>query len=126
MSSSKARFSKITTEIEDGPIGYLPTERLISESSIFEQVAALLTKRFNVYKRDRAGLVCEVIVPFIMVLVGCSITKINLTKESTPRLLTPSLYPSPQRILLNKDNVINSGIGDISPETLFLNLPESS
>jgi hypothetical protein len=83
----------------------------------------LLAKRFHVYKRDRAGLVCEVIVPFIMVLIGCSITKINLTKESVSRVLTPELYPSPQRILMNDYNVIDSGEGDIPPSTLFANLP---
>lgn len=82
-----------------------------------------MTKRFHVYKRDRAGLVCEVIVPFIMVLVGCCLTKINLTKQSENRLLSPDLYPSPQRILMNQNTVLNSGSSTISPQTLFANLP---
>lgn len=123
--SSKAKFSKITTDCENGPESEV-TERLVSTSSLKENVSALLAKRFHVYKRDRAGLVCEVIVPFIMVLIGCSITKINLTKESVTRTLSPDLYPAPQRIIMNDVNVINSGVGDISPQTLFANLPQSS
>jgi ATP-binding cassette subfamily A (ABC1) protein 3 len=74
-----------------------------------------MTKRYHVYKRDRAGLICEVIVPFIMVFVGCALTLIVLTKDSPARYLTPSLYPSPQRILMNNSTVVDVGIGNISP-----------
>lgn len=75
---SKARFSKITSDVESGSIMGAATERLVSPSSLSENIKALLAKRFHVYKRDRAGLVCEVIVPFLMVLVGCALTKITL------------------------------------------------
>ena len=101
LSLSKAKFSKITSET-DGP----KTERLVFPSTISENIGALLTKRLHVYKRDKAGIVCEIIVPFIMVLIGCCMTKINLTKNSINRTLSPDLYPTPQRILMNEFNVV--------------------
>jgi hypothetical protein len=45
-------------------------------SSLRDNISALLSKRYNIYKRDRTGLVCELLVPFVMVFVGCCITKI--------------------------------------------------
>lgn len=86
-------------------------------------IGALLKKRFHIYKRDIAGIACEVFVPFIMVLIGCSITKISVITQSPPRTITPYAYSPWQPIIMNKDNVINSGEYDISPEVLFENLP---
>ena len=54
-----------------------------------------MAKRFHIYKRDRVGLTCEVIVPFFMVLVGCAFTKLDLTNATDPVTLTPSPYPNP-------------------------------
>lgn len=122
LGSGRAKFSKITTDVEAGTIAET-TERFVSTSSIRDNVSALLTKRYHVYKRDRAGLICEVIVPFLIVLVGCSLTKISFTGEPVVRVLSPDLYPAPQRILMNENNVYNSGQGDVPPSTLFANLP---
>jgi hypothetical protein len=82
-----------------------------------------MKKRFNIYKRDKVGLVCEVFVPFLMVLVGCCITQVSLINQAPPRNITPLAYPQNQPILMNQENVINSGDSDISPQTLFENLP---
>ena len=72
-SSSRALlFTKITdTESES-------TERLISQSSFTDNIKALMSKRLTVYRRDWVGIVCEVFVPFVMVLIGCSLTKLYI------------------------------------------------
>ena len=56
---------------------------------------ALLIKRLNIYKRDRVGLCCEIIVPFIMVLIGCFLTKISFVNLSKPLNVNANSYPSP-------------------------------
>jgi hypothetical protein len=65
-------------------------------------VQALLTKRFNLYKRDKIGIACEVFIPFFMVLVGCILTQIDLNTRAKPRLITPTAYPSQSPILMNE------------------------
>jgi hypothetical protein len=72
-----------------------PTQRFLNESTMCENIKALLLKRFHIYKRDRSGLACEVIVPFVMVIIGSALTKINFNKVSLDRILSPTLYPSP-------------------------------
>jgi len=98
----------------------------MNESSTWDNIKALLQKRFHIYKRDRSGLACEVLVPFLMVVVGCALTKITFNKGSFQRLLAPELYPVPQRILMNAENVLNSGAGNVPPSVLFSNLPDAA
>lgn len=76
--------------------------RLVGNSSVKDNISALIAKRFHIYKRDRVGLACEVIVPFFLVLLGCSLTKINLGQIEDPVTLTPSAYPNPQYVLFNE------------------------
>lgn len=40
-------------------------------SNIVTNNYALLVKRARIYSRDRCGLFCELVCPFLMVLVGC-------------------------------------------------------
>ena len=47
-----------------------PTENLVGKGSICGSIGALLLKRFNIYKRDCTGLICELIVPIILVFIG--------------------------------------------------------
>ena len=62
--------------------------------------------------------------PFVMVLIGCSLTKLYLPKQPQPVSLVPDAYPAPQRILMNLDNVEQTS-DNISPQILFDNLPSS-
>jgi hypothetical protein len=64
-------------------------------------VQGLLGKRWNIYKRDRTGLCCEVLVPLVMVIFGCLLTKIDIVKHSFATVVTPQLYPAPQRLIMN-------------------------
>jgi len=68
-------------------------QELIKNSTVCGNIYAVLAKRGNIYKRDRGGLACEVFVPFLMVLIGCFLTKISLLFPSDPRVITPDLYP---------------------------------
>jgi len=70
------------------------TECYINESSMTKNVEALLMKRFNLYKRDKIGIACEVFIPFFMVLVGCILTTIDMNTQAKPRLITPTEFPS--------------------------------
>jgi len=54
-------------------------DRLIGNGTVTESIIALLTKRFHIYKRDRIGLVCEVILPWLMVLIGCLLTMVSVS-----------------------------------------------
>ena len=58
-----------------------------------DNITAVLTKRAHIYKRDKTGLICEVIVPIILVLIGLSLTKISFLKPSNTKPLIPSAYP---------------------------------
>lgn len=102
---------------EDSP------ERLVGNSSTTETVKALLIKRYHLYKRDRTGLCCEVAVPFICVIIGCLFNQIDFSQQSIDVMVTPSLFPTPQRITFNSEAVVTS---DVDPSTLYANLPGQS
>lgn len=84
----------------------MSSENLVGSGSIGESLKALLTKRFNIYKRDKCGLVCEVLVPVILVLFGMGLLQIGWLKDSAAFTLDTSAYPGPQRLLFNDANVV--------------------
>jgi hypothetical protein len=43
----------------------------VGNSTLTSTVKALLIKRFHLYKRDKTGICCEVVVPFMCVIIGC-------------------------------------------------------
>ena len=51
------------TEVEDG-------EHLVRGSGMCATLGANATKRFIMYRRDWCGIICEVIVPIVMVVIG--------------------------------------------------------
>jgi len=99
-------------KVKESPNIQAPT-RLVGNSGLLENMQALLTKRLNIYKRDRQGLACEIIVPFICVIVGCLLSFVELNPGSPNITITPDLYPSPQRIMMNQ-NLVNA-TGLVSP-----------
>lgn len=82
-----------------------------------------MIKRVNIYKRDRAGLVCEVIVPFFLVILGCAICQIQLGQSEDPVLLTPEAYPAPQTVAFNQDFVYGPSTNTLSVKDFGYNLP---
>lgn len=72
------------------------TENLVGDGTLIGNIGALITKRFHLYKRDIIGLICEIIVPVILVIIGLIITLgMDYIKISDPRILDPSNYPGP-------------------------------
>lgn len=53
-----------------------PVDDELYQSTVCGNISALLQKRYHIYKRDRAGLCCEVLVPVFMVLLGCGLAQI--------------------------------------------------
>lgn len=45
-------------------------ENLINQGSCCSQLGALIKKRLLIYKRDKCGLVCEILIPIILVIIG--------------------------------------------------------
>jgi hypothetical protein len=99
--------------------------RLVGNSTIGDNIVALLTKRLHIYKRDKIGLVCEVCLPWVVVLLGCLATLLVFNKPQSAFTLVPSAYPNPQRIMLNQNNVVTT-TNEITPQDLFAGLPEDS
>lgn len=94
-------------------------------SDLKTNIEAMLTKRFLIYKRDKCGLCCELIVPVFLVLFGSLLTKIDWLKPSNPRILEPSLYPEPQRLLFNENLVVGQADPNaVNPSKLYDNLPD--
>jgi len=59
-----------------------------------------------------------------MVIFGSLLTKVDFVKTSFPTMVTPQLYPTPQRLVMNLDNVLTTA-NQVTPATLFANLPGS-
>ena len=48
------------------------TENLVGSGTLCSNIGALIIKRLHLYRRDITGLICEVILPIILVAVGLS------------------------------------------------------
>lgn len=72
--SGKAKFSRITTDENLTSSEVQVTERLVGSSTFGENLLVLFQKRMKIYRRDLPGLLCEVFVPFLMVLIGSAMT----------------------------------------------------
>ena len=86
----------------------LSSENLVGNGSLGESIKALIIKRYNIYKRDRCGLICEVLVPVILVLLGLGLLQIPWIVDSPAFYLSTDAYPGPQRITMNNDNYVQT------------------
>lgn len=77
-----------------------------AEKGVFKtfsnHIAALFLKRFFIYRRNYKGLIVEVLIPVLLVIIGFAFSKVQFFFNASERTLSPSLYPNPQRILMNK------------------------
>lgn len=87
------------------------------------QVKALMAKRFHIYKRDKCGLICELIIPILLTILGLCFLQVGWSKNSPAKLLDTSAFPSPQRMLFNKDLIENTVDNYWTPEDFAANLP---
>lgn len=80
-----------------------PRKRIGTCSQSFQQIGALLLKRFHHYKRDWRMLFGLVILPLIFVTAGLGFFKIKPTLSSPQLILTPALY-GPNAYVFHQDN----------------------
>ena len=76
----------------------------------------------NIYKRNRRSFLFETLIPAILVLLGVIISKLNAQKPSKPEVLSPSLLPLKQKILINQSPV-DWRNSDVSTDVLAANFP---
>jgi hypothetical protein len=80
---------------------------LIRGSSCVRSCTASSAKRFIIYKRDWCGLICQIVIPLILVLFGLWLTSgPSKLIQSPPRHLSTGWYPSKQRILMSESPVM--------------------
>jgi len=103
----------------------MSSENLVGNGKLGDSIGALLMKRFNIYKRDKCGLVCEVLVPVILVFMGLALLQIGWLSDSPAYVLDTSAYPGPQRLLFNEANVVPS-TSEFTPRNLGEQLPGGS
>ena len=89
-------------------------------------LGATSTKRFIMYRRDWCGIICEVIVPIVMVIIGLQFaSSASKLSQSPSRFASTGLLPNPQRLLMNSAPVNATG-NDVSSADLFAHLPNST
>jgi hypothetical protein len=76
----------------------------------------------NIYKRNRRSFLFETLIPAILILLGVIISKLNAQKPSKSEVLSPSLLPLKQKILINQSPV-DWRNSDVSTDVLAANLP---
>lgn len=96
--------------------------RVKDKGSLFMMHFGALTKKRLIYfKRDLKGLICEVIIPIIVVFIGILITLIQLIKDSNEGWINASLFDNSPILTLNTAFPdINSRIptGNVTIDTL--------
>lgn len=98
-------------------------EQISGECAIFWiHYVALFLKRLILAKRNYKEFIFNLIVPIILIVIGFGLATVQFFKDSDQRVLEPSLFPLPQRLIYNTN--IQSGAG--SPATLIGLLEPSS
>ena len=78
------------------------------------------------YRRDWCGIICEVIVPIVMVFIGLQFASgASKLSQSPPRFASTGLLPNPQRIIMNS-NPVNITGDDVSSKDLVAHLPNAT
>ena len=101
-------------------------EHLVRGSGMCATLGANTTKRFIMYRRDWCGIICEVIVPILMVVIGLQFaTQASKLTANPPRFLSSALLPNPQRIMMNSKPII-SNEDDLDLHKLAANFPNAT
>jgi ATP-binding cassette subfamily A (ABC1) protein 3 len=82
----------LVNEIENSSLVEI---RLQSKTKIwFNQLGALIKKRLLYFSRDKGGIICEVVLPLILVIVGLGLTKLELVPYSPAIEMNPEYLSS--------------------------------
>jgi len=79
----------------------------------------------KLYQANKQGIFSEVCLPLILVVIGLAMSKVTFFFDSPPRILSPSLFPLEQRMLMNKEPILSTTDNDYTNLMLFDNLPSS-
>lgn len=91
-----SRFSRIEKEKDFIDDFDLNSVKIKGKFDIFlTHFWALMKKRLNYFKRDKKGLVCEIILPCLIIVVGLCLTFIKFVYPSPALALSPSLLKQP-------------------------------
>lgn len=103
-------------------------ENLIRGSSCVRSCTASSAKRYIIYKRDWCGLLCQIVIPLILVLFGLWLTSgPSKLVQSPPRNLSTGFYPPKQRILMSDMPYVTADDGgDFTGEQFYKMLPNST
>ena len=83
---------KIIETVENGSLIEI---RLKSKFKIWmNQLGALMKKRLLYLSRDKGGIVCEIILPLLLVIVGLGLTKLELVQTSPKQEMNPDYLGS--------------------------------
>lgn len=94
-SGKKEEFDpQLVDEVENGNLVDI---QLRSKTKIwFNQLGALMKKRLLYLSRDKGGIVCEIVLPLVLVILGLALTKLELVQTS------PSVEMNPEYLKATK------------------------
>jgi hypothetical protein len=70
----------------------------------FTNLRALLKKKFLLQIRDPRTLIIEIVFPIAFIFGGLGLSTIKFLKDGHPRLMSPTLFPSPNLLYYNSFN----------------------
>lgn len=127
MEISKQENSEASIDASIEDIMDFEGENLIRGSSCVRSCTASSAKRYIIYKRDWCGLLCQVVIPLILVLFGLWLTSgPSKLVQSPPRNLSTGFYPPKQRILMSTSPYVAADAGDVTGAQLYEMLPNST
>lgn len=85
----------MSIDTEEGKLHGPQIARLIGYSTFGNNIIALLIKRFHIYRRDLFGFFFEILMPWILVIVGCALALLNYDKTQVMVTISPDAYPAP-------------------------------
>lgn len=102
------KFQKADTQKEEIDDFDLAAVKIKSKLALFfVHFWAVFVKRLQYFKRDKKGLVCEILMPCAIVAVGLCITFIQFLYESPPLIMSPEILPLPVQLPV-QDHYVSS------------------
>ena len=127
--SEEKKLSKLTPEQSDEYSSYTKLRVSNKPHLVFQQLYALLLKRFHRVKRNFKGFVAEILVPIAFVCLALLVATLAPTNNSRPSLeLHPWYYATPNRMFISKSSSYqyDAPIYDISNGKVNLQLNTSA
>jgi hypothetical protein len=66
---------------------------------------AVMYMRFSNYKRNKAALFNDAVLPCILLILGVGLSQIDVGFEQPSRIIQPDRLPLPQQLIINPEPV---------------------